>query len=161
MKGKLLKFILIISLILNFSILAAAGYFYCRDSGCWGIFSGRGERKMAILSKKLGLTPDQHKTIEEKDIVFRKSVGEIRDNVIRKRKALIDMLQEDNPDREAINTLLSDIAALQKRTQVLVVEHIIEERAVFNKEQQKKYSELIKRHYESETRHGREKNRQY
>lgn len=147
MKGKLLKFILIISLILNFSMLATTGYYYCRDSGCLGIFSGRSARKMEILSKSLGLTPDQQKNIKEKDVAFRRSVTETREKISGKRMTLIDLLQKDNPDREAINTLLSDIASLQKQTQMLVVEHIIEERAVLNKEQQKKYSELIKKHY--------------
>ena len=153
MKGKLLKFILIISLLLNFSILAVAGYFYCRDSGCRGISSDRATRKRAFLSKKLGLTPDQQKILEEKDIAFRKSVREIRDEVMRKRRLLLDLLGKDNPDRDAINAILSEIAALEKQTQVLVVDHILEERAVFNKEQQAKYSELLKGRCEIERIH--------
>ncbi len=158
MKGNLFKFILVISLLLNFSIIAAAGYFYCRDTSCWRISSNRATRKRAFLSKKLGLTPDQQKTIEEKDIAFRKSIREIREEVIRKRRSLLDLLGKDNPDRDAINAILSEIAALEKQTQVLVVDHILEERAVFNKEQQAKYSELLKGHCEREKMYEKERN---
>ena len=156
MKGKLLKFILVISLLLNFSILAVAGYFYCRDSGCWGVSSDRATRKRVFLSKKLGLTPDQQKTIEEKDVAFRKSVREIRDDVLRKRRSLLDLLGKDNLDRDATDAILSEIAVLEKKTQALVVDHILEERAVFNKEQQAKYSELLKRRCERERIHEKE-----
>jgi Spy/CpxP family protein refolding chaperone len=153
MTNKILKFVLVISLLMNFSILAVAGYLYCRNSGCRGILSDRATRNRAFLSKKLGLTPDQQKILEEKDITFRKSVREIRDDVIRQRRLLLDLLGKDNPDRDAINAILSEITALEKQTQTLVVDHILEERAVFNREQQAKYSELLKRRCEIERIH--------
>lgn len=157
MNGKLLKFILVISLLLNFSIIAAAAYFYCRDTGCWRIGRDRGFRKMAFLSKELGLTPEQQNILQEKDSAFHKSIKEIREEVIRKRRGILDLLREDEPDRDDIKTALSEISELQKRIQILVVDHILEERGIFTREQRAKYLDLLKDRCEIEKFYGREK----
>lgn len=148
MNNRLLKTILFISLLMNFTILAAAGYFYCRDAGCLGFKPGRETTETEVLSKELGLTPEQRKAIEDMDAGFRKTMKENREKIIEKRRRVLELLKEDKPDREAIDSVLSEIRELQWRIQKLAVGHIIDEKSVFNKEQQAKFYGLLEKRLE-------------
>ncbi len=157
MKGKLFKFILVASLLLNGSIIVAAVYFYCRDSGCWRPGSRLEFRRGADLAGELGLTPEQQEILQDRDAAFRNSLKETREEVIKKRRALLELLRADEPDRKVLDDRLSEITTLQKRIQILVVDHILEERRVLTKEQQVKYIELLKDQCEIEKFYGKGK----
>lgn len=148
MNNRLLKTILFISLLMNFTILAAAGYFYCRDAGCLGIGPIKETTETAVLSKELNLTPEQRKAIEEMDAGFRKTLKENREKIIEKRKRVLELIREDRPDREAIDSVLSEIRELQWRIQKLAIGHIIDEKSVLSKEQQAKFYGLLEKRLE-------------
>ncbi len=141
MKGKAWRFILIVSLLLNFSVAAGAGYFYCRDSlRRW--HSGR-EARHALMAKKLDLTPAQQKTIKERDAEFGASVAKMREDIAKKRKALLEIIKQENPDRDSIDALLTEISAMQKDMESQVVDHLLAEKSVLSKKQRSKYIEMF------------------
>ncbi len=148
MNNRLLKTILFISLLLNFTVLAAAGYFYCRDAGCLGTAPIKETTEAAALSKELNLTPEQRKAIKEMDAGFRKILKENREKIIEKRKRVLELIREDRPDREAIDSVLSEIRELQWRIQLLAIGHIIDEKSVLSKEQQAKFYDLMEKRLE-------------
>jgi hypothetical protein len=51
MKGKVLKLVLLISLVFNFSIIFAAGYFYYRDSICSVPIERRKDRRSTLKTR--------------------------------------------------------------------------------------------------------------
>jgi len=62
-----------------------------------------------VFSEELGLTPEQQRIMQEKDTAFRKSIKEIREEVIEKRRMLLNLLREDKPDRTAIGKLIDEM----------------------------------------------------
>jgi len=62
-----------------------------------------------VFSEELGLTPEQQRIMQEKDTAFRKSTKEIREEVIEKRRMLLNLLREDKPDRTAIGKLIDEM----------------------------------------------------
>ncbi|MBI1910926.1 MAG: periplasmic heavy metal sensor [Deltaproteobacteria bacterium] len=145
MKDKSLKLILILSLVLNFLFLTALGYHFYRGNG--HAHHERGH-KSRVLMNTLELTPEQQKMIEEKDIAFRKATGELKEEIVKKRKQLIEHLRADKQDRAAVNAVLTDVSELQGRMQALVVEHLLEEKAILKKEQQSKFFDLFEKRLE-------------
>lgn len=146
MKGKILKLVLLISLVFNFSIIFAAGYFYYRDSIC-GV-SDRTEKRQAFYAKKLGLSPEQREKIKQEDLRFRSAVESARTDLMAKRKSLLSALKEDQPDRAAIDALLSEIVALQGKIEAQAIEHIINEKSVLDKEQKAVFVKLLEKRLE-------------
>ncbi|MDP2689157.1 MAG: periplasmic heavy metal sensor [Deltaproteobacteria bacterium] len=146
MKSRSLKLALILSLLFNFSIIAAVGYFFIKESGC-RVSPDRPAKRHAALAEKLDLSPEQKKVIAESDARFRNDIEGARKELVAKRERLFTLLKEDMPDRAAIGTVISDISALQGRIEGHVVEHILNEKAALNKEQQEAYLKLLEKRF--------------
>lgn len=148
MNSKVLKSVLLVSLIFNFSIVSAAGYFYFTHGG-----TGRAEKRQAFYAKKLGLTPEQVEKIKEEDLRFRAAVESARTELMSKRRSLLSVLKEERPDRAAIDTLLSEIVGLQGKIEAQAIEHIINEKSVLDKEQQAGFVDLLEKRLEKSQSH--------
>jgi len=142
MKSNLLKFILVVSLALNMSILGTAGYLYYKQSGYWTIPFGKKINK-EFLFKELSLRPEQLKEMRSRAIPFRAEIDEKRNEITQKRKELISLMRMDNPDAKNINAVISEINGMQGEMQRKIAVHILEEKALFDKVQQKKFLDLI------------------
>lgn len=152
MSSKALKLVLLISLLFNFSIISAAGYFYYRDVVCAP--SARAEKRHEAFAKKLGLTPEQREKIASEERRFRSAAESARAELSAKRKSLLKVLKEDRPDRAAIDSVLSDIAALQGRIEAQAIEHIINEKAVLDKGQQAMFMGMLEKKLDRAHAHG-------
>lgn len=153
MNSKVLKSVLLVSLIFNLSIISAAGYFYFTRGA-----SGGAEKKQSLYAKKLGLTPEQAERIKEEDLRFRTAVESTRTELMAKRRDLLGVLKEEHPDRAAIDSLLSEIVGLQGKIEAQAVEHILNEKSVLDKEQQAEFVKLLEKRLEKSQRgkhHGR------
>ncbi len=146
MSSKALKLALMVSMILNLSILSAAGYFYYRDVMCAP--SGTAEKRHAAFAKKLGLSSEQREKMRQEEDRFSSATEAARAGLMSKRKALLDVLKEEKPDRAAIDAILLDVVSLQGRIEAQAIEHILNEKAVLDKGQQARFMELLEKRLE-------------
>jgi Spy/CpxP family protein refolding chaperone len=138
-----LKFVLIASLVLNFTILATAGYFYYRQTSYWVSPFGVKMPKDRFLFDELSLRPGQRKAMREKAIPFRAEIDRRRQEIVKKRKALFTLMREENPDRKAIGAVIAGISGMQEEMQRRIAGHMLEEKALLDKDQQQKFLDLI------------------
>ncbi len=143
MKNSTLKFLLFISLILNISFLGAAGYQYYKKSTYWTSPFGYKVEKGHFLFEELSLRPDQMKSMRETATNFRAIIDEKRQAVASKRKELISLMRQDNPDRKALAAVFSEISGMQEEMQRMIAMHMLDMKAGLNTEQQKKFLDLI------------------
>lgn len=152
MKNKALKLILIVSLLFNFSIIAAAGYFLIRDRSC-GAQPDSVSRRHAVMAEKLNLSPEQQKALSASDARFRENIDGVRKELVVKRQRLFDLIKEEKTDRASIDAVISEISALQGSIEANVVEHMLNEKAALSKEQQDAYMKLLEKRFNRERSH--------
>jgi len=143
MKNSAIKFLLLVSLILNSSFLGAAGYQYYRKSTSWTSPFGYKMQKGHFLFEDLSLRPDQMKTMRETATRFRTVIDEKRQAIATKRKELIALMRQDNPDRKALASVVSEISGMQEEMQRMIAMHMLDMKAGLDKEQQNKFLDLI------------------
>jgi len=143
MRNSILKFALGASLILNISILVTAGYMYYKQSDYWVSPFGAKMKKDRFLFEELSLRPEQLKSMKEKAKGFRAEIDRRRKEIAEKRVALLNLMREDITDKKAIDMAISDISRMQEDMQRLVASHILEEKGTLDKDQQKKFIDLI------------------
>jgi len=143
MKIGFLKMALTVSLLFNLSVLGAVGYFYYQKNRYWETPFGVKVRKDRFLFEELSLRPDQIKKMREKAIPFRAEIDRKRQEIAAKRNYLIGLLRADAPDARAIKTAVSEISRIQEEVQGMAAAHILQEKAALDKEQQKKFLDLI------------------
>ncbi len=143
MKNSTLKFILLISVILNISFLGTAGYQYYKRSSQWTSPFGYKMAKDHFLFEGLSLRPDQMKSMRETATKFRTVVDEKRQLVAAKRKELMTLMRQDDPDRNAVAEVVSEISAMQEEMQRMIAMHMLGMKAGLDKEQQRKFLDLI------------------
>lgn len=146
MKNKTLKLILTVSLLFNFSIIAAAGFFLIRDRRC-GVSPDSLSRRHAVMAKKLDLSPEQQKAMAGTDARFRENIEGVRKELVVKRQRLFALIKEEKTDRAAIDAVISEISALQGSIEANVVEHILNEKASLSKAQQEAYMKLLEKRF--------------
>jgi len=143
MRNSILKFALAASLILNISILVTAGYVYYKQSDYWVSPFGVKIKKDRFLFEELSLRQEQLKTMKERAVNFRADIDRRRKEIAEKRMAMLNLMRADIPDKKAIDTVISDISGKQEEMQRVVAIHILEEKATLDKDQQKKFLDLI------------------
>ena len=143
MKGNLLKFVLIASLVLNLSLLGTAAYKYYKQYGYWVSPFGNKMKKGSFIFEKLDLRPEQLKAMKEQAIPFRAEIDRRRHEIAQKRAGLFTLLREASPDKKAISSAISEISAMQEEMQGRITGHILEVKGSLNREQQKKFLDLI------------------
>lgn len=155
MKNNLLKYILIVSLLLNFSLLGAAGYTYYQQSRHraeaplgYGTLPGRtaphshGIRGNHLFGE-LSLKPEQMEVFQQKAISFHGALDKKRQEVDRLRGSLFGFIRAEPLDQEAIETAIAQINSRQHDMQKMVVAHMLEFKSMLDREQQKKFLHLI------------------
>ncbi len=143
MKNSTLKYILFASVILNISFLGTAGYQYYKQSTYWTSPFGYKVQKGHFLFEELSLRPEQLKSMRENAAKFRTIIDGRREEVAAKRKELMALLREDNPDKKAIETEVFSISGMQEQMQALIAAHVVDMKSKLDKDQQKKFLDLI------------------
>jgi Spy/CpxP family protein refolding chaperone len=153
MKDNILRYILVISLLLNFSFLGAAGYTYYHQARNgpppFGYGApGRVPVGLSIqphLFEALSLKPEQRKVFEQKAPLFHEALDEKREKVDHLRRSLFDRMRADHPDSKAIEATISEINRVQEDMQKLVAAHMLQFKSMLDKDQQKKFFDLIEK----------------
>jgi len=153
MKSNLLKYILVLSLLLNFSLLGTAGYTYYRQNRHrpTSPFGYSARERMPVgststqphLFEALSLKPEQRKRFEQKAPLFHQALDKKRQEVDRLRRSLFDLMGADHPDSKVIEATIAEINGVQEDMQKLVVAHMLEFKSMLDKDQQKKFFNLI------------------
>ncbi len=143
MRISVLKVVLAVSLIFNLSVLSTAGYFYYKKDGYWISPLGVKMRKDKFLFEELSLQPDQIKRMREKAIPFRAEIDRKRGEIAAKRNRLFALMRADTPDDHAIKATVAEISKIQEEVEGMVAAHILQEKTTLDKEQQKKFLDLI------------------
>lgn len=152
MKDSILKYILIVSLLMNFTFLGTAAYTHYRQVhyrheapllGPGGIPGPHASCGPGMFFEALSLKPEQVKLFRQKAEVFHSSLAGKRQEVDSLRGSLIALMRPDNPDTRAIDAAIVQINAAQREMQKSVVSHMLEFKSMLDKDQQKKFIDMI------------------
>jgi hypothetical protein len=151
MKDNRLKYIFVLSLLLNFSLLGAAGFTYYQQNRYRPSHFGHGAPEQVPaesstsphLFETLALKPEQRMLFEQKAPLFHGALDQEREKVDRLRGSLIGLMGADNPDNKAIGEAIAEINGVQEKMQEMVVAHMLEFKSMLDKDQQKKFFDLI------------------
>lgn len=138
------RFVLAISLALNFSFLITVGYMYFKQSQYRTTPFGGKIEKNRFLFEELSLQPEQMEKMKARALSFRRAVDGKRKAIAEKRKKLFTLIGSNQPETPAIDAIIDEISSMQEDLQKNVVQHILETKSLLNKEQQKKFFDLIK-----------------
>jgi Spy/CpxP family protein refolding chaperone len=142
MKNNLIKYLLVLSVLLNISFLGAAAYTRYRLPFMPGSSPDCGPHG-GYLFERLTLSPEQTKTLHQKALSFRGTLDQKRQEVFKMRAALFSLLRADQPDNQGIEESISRINNQQREIQKMVISHILEFKSMLGKDQQQKFLDLI------------------
>lgn len=100
---------------------------------------------LALQAESLELTAEQRAELEK---LNRQTVEQIHTNrgeMFEARRELADLLTVEETDRAAIDALLDEMNDIQRRTQELVVEHLLLEKQLLGPEQREMYYDILRR----------------
>jgi len=143
MKDNLLKYILIVSLLLNISLLTTAGYVYFKQEKNRSLPLAPEVWNGSYLFEKLSLKPEQAQRLKEEAVSFHAEIDKKRQEVINKRIALVSLLRSDHSDSEAIDATIFQISKMQGEIQRMAALHILDVKATLDRDQQKRFLDLI------------------
>ena len=149
MRNNLSKYLVIISVLFNFSFLGAAGFTYFRQprhpSPPFG-FEGPAPCEsggQGYPFEKLSLSPEQIKLFKQKAALFHQALDRKRTDIHRLRDSLLSLMRAETPDRKSIKAAIGKINGAQEEMQKMVIQHILEFKAMLDPAQQEKFMALI------------------
>jgi Spy/CpxP family protein refolding chaperone len=144
MRDNIVKYLLIVSVILNLSFLGGAGYTYYKQS-TYRHPPTMHELHMggAHLFQSLALKPEQLKAFQEKALPFHQQMANKREEVDRLRGTLFSLMRANHPDEKAIEATIAQIDATQREMQKTIVTHMLEFKSMLNAEQQKRFLDMV------------------
>ncbi len=145
MKNNLLKFVLAVSLVLNLTVVATVGYRYYAQSRLWVSPFGKVMEKNRFLFEELSLKPEQMAEMKKKAIPFRAEIDRRKLEIDAKRKELVTLMRDQDPDKKAIDVLIKEISGKQEEMQRMIAGHMLEVKSSLDRDQQRKFFDLIER----------------
>ena len=148
MSKKAITIILIISVAINLVAIFTIGYnwskvrYYRRDISPMWIDKGH-DFGRSILRHKLDLTEDQIDVLNTRHEEMRPKMLSIREELFSKRKELLTLLREPEPNRAKADSIIRDIVSMQIGMEKEVFEHLCQIKDVFTPEQQERFSTLF------------------
>jgi len=91
MKGSVWKFVLLVSLALNLSVLVTVGYLYHRQTGSWVSPFGMKMAKNRFIFEELSLSPAQMEAMKARALLFRAEIDRSRLAVTEKRREIVSL----------------------------------------------------------------------
>jgi Spy/CpxP family protein refolding chaperone len=148
MSKRTLKAILVVSLAFNLAVIATVAVGYAiREADTAGQAAGgkipiddHGKR----LSKCIGLSGKQAKCFEDVMSGTSEEARGIKSELEKERDDLFHLLQDKEPDEKAIMAEVETIAALQGRLEKLLVQRLLDSRAVLSPEEDERLLYLIR-----------------
>ncbi len=142
-----MKFLLVLSLLLNGSMLAAAGYTHYQQSRRspfpLGGVQRSGEGIRAYLFEALSLPPEKEALMRRKAEAFHADLEKKSRDIAGKRAYLLTLMRADAPNEKAIQDVIGDINRIQEEMQKAVVAHMLEFNSMLDTNRRKKFFDLI------------------
>ena len=145
MKNSLLKFALAASLILNLTVFVTAGYHYYQQPRTWVSPFGKVMEKNKFIFEELSLKPDQLAEMKSKAMAFREEIDRRRQVIDARRKELVTLLRDQNPNKKAIDATIKEISGKQEEMQRMIAGHMLEIKSFLDDGQQRKFFDLVER----------------
>ena len=145
MKNSLLKFALAASLILNLTVFTTAGYHYYQQPRTWVSPFGKVMEKNKFIFEELSLKPDQLAEMKSKAMAFRAEIDRRRQVIDARRKELVTLLRDQNPNKKAIDATIKEISGKQEEMQRMIAGHMLEIKSFLDDGQKRKFFDLVER----------------
>jgi Spy/CpxP family protein refolding chaperone len=100
---------------------------------------------IALQAESLDLTTEQRAELEELNRQTVEQIHTNRSEMFEARRTLADLLTAEETDRDAIDALLDEMNDIQRRTQTLVVEHLLLEKQLLGPEQRAVFHDILRR----------------
>lgn len=143
MKRLGMKLVLVLSLLLNLGVIGAVGYRIVQHGQLPGVFGGNATE--AGLPDYLKLSAEQRRQWHELETAFLRELGADWQQIRSHRESMIREIFSDRPDRGRIEAERAVIAQLQAGQQQRVIEQLLKERDILDREQQRALAELLVR----------------
>jgi len=143
MNNSTVKYLLLISALLNLTILGTIGYRHYQRNTHWTSPFGQQMPRDQFLFEKLGLKPEQVGSMKKKAIPFRADIDRRRTELAGKRRHLVALMRQDAPNLPAIRSLIAEISSIQEEMQLRISAHMLEVKAMLDKKQQQQFLDLI------------------
>lgn len=136
--------ILVISLAANVTALATIGYHYYQNtcvlqSGPCPLSSNNGH-----LYESLGLSESQLSQVKPLARTFHGSLEEMTGEMSDKRDQLVDLLSQERVDHDRLESVRTQMAAIQGRIEREVISHLLSFKEVLTPEQQSRFFNLMR-----------------
>lgn len=138
-----LKFFLALSVLLNLTVLATAGYRFVSQRNSWTSPFGTKMARDRFLFEQLSLSPAQAKAMRQKALPFRAEVDRRRAEITAQRRELIALLRADTADPGQVAAVIARISALQQELQRKITSQMLEQKALLSRDQQGRFIDLI------------------
>jgi len=143
MRNSTLRYLLLVSVLLNLTLVGTAGYRYYQHNNNWTSPFGTRMTRDRFLFEELALAPQQVEALKKKTVPFRAELDRQRTQIAENRRELVALMRRDNPDLPAIRALIFEISTRQEEMQQRVAAHMLEVKALLNKEEQQRFFDLI------------------
>ncbi len=137
---RIVPLLLALSLGMNLALLAV----WCLRGGVCGNRPCPAEGECRGLHTYLGAREAQRNVLGHLNTQFRERALPIRCEIDAHRSRLLDLLEAQDPDSQAMAAERAAILDGQGRMQALVIEQILAEKAVLDSVQQKSFFELLR-----------------
>jgi Spy/CpxP family protein refolding chaperone len=147
MNSKLWKFVLILSLSTNLAFVgtwAAERFAGTQAAGSAESIKTDGTGIWCPLHRKLGVTQEQWRRIEPEMKAFHEKVRESCKEMQGLRREMMQLLSQQEPDREAISAQQQRILDGQRKMQDLVLNLILTEKEILTAEQENELFEMLR-----------------
>ncbi|MDP2422913.1 MAG: periplasmic heavy metal sensor [Bacteroidales bacterium] len=108
--------------------------------------------------KKIGLEPEQHEKIQLIRKEYRKTAGELMEQMRQKHAEIFEELQKDNPDTIKLDAMAVESGQLQSKMRRESIKHILEIKSITTPEQQRRMMEFMRKHLSCEQKPGPPRN---
>ncbi|OQX86749.1 hypothetical protein B6D60_05515 [candidate division KSB1 bacterium 4484_87] len=154
MSKKSLSWLLVISLIINFSVLATFSYYRWLHNSESSTRSHRSDYR-SRMKKRLHLTDEQEKQISELRSQFYDRIRPLRKKIHIQRREMMQLIGDENVDTNMVMQKLDSLKKLEKQIDVESVKNLLRYREVLSPEQQKKFFEMITSRMHGDSRRGK------
>ncbi len=143
MKNNVLRHLLWISVLFNLAIVGTVGFRYYQRSTSWISPFGHTMQKDHFLFEELALHSSQAEAMRQRAIPFRATIDRQRAEINQQRTRLVALMRQEPSDMAAIGARVDEISAIQETMQQAIVTHLLEEKALLDKQQRGKFFDLI------------------
>ena len=145
MKGKGLIFVLVFSLAINASILAAMGYHYYRDASSEKDTPCPLSPSHQHLYQQLNLSAAQLAEMDPLARTFHERLAKLGTVMEAKNSRLVNLLAQEKADPGLIEELRNEMASIQDEIQKEVIAHILEFKKILDPQQQEHFFVLMRK----------------